>query len=1105
MRRVLALVTSALLSCAAPIFAQTVTIEPSGSITTNGGVVTVVTGQLARTTGLPGGFGTAGIQVSGTFSGTLQFEGSVDCTTYASLNATPPGSSSAVTSTTATGVWQASIAGLQCVRLRASAFASGTAVVTLRGASGGGSASGGGGGAVSITQGGNTAAVNGSSQLSVVCANCSGSGVSQVDNSGFVPGTTVFVPLGGEVDDTGTTAATENSAGAARITPQRGLHVNLRNNGGTETGTAGTPLRTDPTGSTTQPVSGTVTANAGTGTFTNQQSNVTVDADTGAGTQTLTLYGVALPASGGSVPGGTSTNPIRTDPTGSTTQPISGTVTSNAGTGTFTVAGVAAHDAAASGNPVLMAGVASAAAPAAVSTDGDVVTEWHLRNGSLVANLAAGSTLLTGTGSSLNVNCTGGCSGSTFADNAAFTFGTSVVSPIAGVLDDTGTNAATENSAAIVRITAQKGLHANPRDAAGAQLFGTAAAGADGVSNPTLGGIFSYNNCWNGSTWDRCLSGTLTEATHDGALTMASTKSTINFARASAAAPSGVSADDDAVAVWSLRNGSLVVNLASSGTLLTGTGSSLNVNCTGGCTTTQYTHDAALTPGSTVGTMAMGRASTVAPTAVSVDDAVLPWYTTTGAAVGAQTATVPTTATLQSGATANGNGTVLTVNGLATTVITVNCATCSGGTTINFEGSEDATNFTSLDANQIGTSTIAATTATAGLTYWRIPTAGLQTVRARISAYSAGTVTITGRAVPLADTARVTKISDGVDTAQVTTTAGGSVQVECTSGCGGSGGTSAADGASYVAGTTSGTPLMGARDDSSPGTVAEDKVGIARLTQNRAIHVNLRDASGNELSVSGGTQYAEDTAGADADTVTLAGAERQDTLASNTTTDGDRTYLKVNNVGRMYATATIDAALPAGGNTIGAVTQASGPWSTNQTQVGGNAVAVNTGNADAGTSRVVIATNQPALAGMGVGATGSAPPANASFIGGIGSGATGGLLTGITACDSQAFLDMTTATTTELVALTASRKVFICQMTVMANGTTTFTLKRGTGTNCGTGTTTISPAWDLTAQTGFSQGAGMGVVFDNQNAGDALCVTNGSAVNLHIFVRYAKY
>jgi hypothetical protein len=85
---------------------------------------------------------------------------------------------------------------------------------------------------------------------------------------------------------------------------------------------------------TTQPVSGTLTCNAGSGTLavSDQHSNITSDYDTGAGAQTMTMYGIALPASGGSVAGGTSTNPVRTDPTGTTTQPVSGTVTANVGT-----------------------------------------------------------------------------------------------------------------------------------------------------------------------------------------------------------------------------------------------------------------------------------------------------------------------------------------------------------------------------------------------------------------------------------------------------------------------------------------------------------------------------------------------------------------------------------------------------------------------------------------------------------------------------------------------------------------------------------------------------------------------------------------------------
>lgn len=61
------------------------------------------------------------------------------------------------------------------------------------------------------------------------------------------------------------------------------------------------------------------------------------DVDNGAGTEYATGVSLRKTASGGSVELGTSSDPIRTDPTGSTTQPVSGTVTANLGT----IAGVA--------------------------------------------------------------------------------------------------------------------------------------------------------------------------------------------------------------------------------------------------------------------------------------------------------------------------------------------------------------------------------------------------------------------------------------------------------------------------------------------------------------------------------------------------------------------------------------------------------------------------------------------------------------------------------------------------------------------------------------------------------------------------------------------
>jgi len=59
------------------------------------------------------------------------------------------------------------------------------------------------------------------------------------------------VAIGGQLDDTGTTAATEDNIAPVRITAQRGLHVNLRNSSGETIGTVSRPLAAEPTGGRT--------------------------------------------------------------------------------------------------------------------------------------------------------------------------------------------------------------------------------------------------------------------------------------------------------------------------------------------------------------------------------------------------------------------------------------------------------------------------------------------------------------------------------------------------------------------------------------------------------------------------------------------------------------------------------------------------------------------------------------------------------------------------------------------------------------------------------------------------------------------------------------
>lgn len=91
--------------------------------------------------------GGATFTLTGTFSATVQFEASGDGgTTWVALNATPSNGTTAVTSATGAGVWQANVSGYTNIRERVSTYASGTAVATITESTASARAGGGGGG-----------------------------------------------------------------------------------------------------------------------------------------------------------------------------------------------------------------------------------------------------------------------------------------------------------------------------------------------------------------------------------------------------------------------------------------------------------------------------------------------------------------------------------------------------------------------------------------------------------------------------------------------------------------------------------------------------------------------------------------------------------------------------------------------------------------------------------------------------------------------------------------------------------------------------------------------------------------------------------------------
>ena len=101
-------------------------------------------------------------------------------------------------------------------------------------------------------------------------------------------------------------------------------------------------------------------------------------------------------------------------------------------------------------------------------------------------------------------------------------------------------------------------------------------------------------------------------------------------------------------------------------------------------------------------------------------------------------------------------------------------------------------------------------------------------------------------------------------------------------------------------------------------------------------------------------------------------------------------------------------------------------------------------------------------------------------------------------------VNMSTATTTQHVALSGTTLIRVTGIVLVAGGTTNVTFAYGTGTNCGTGTTSISGAMPLVANSGLSIGSGVGAVLVIPS-GQALCITNSAAVQLSGWITYTQF
>lgn len=107
-------------------------------------------------------------------------------------------------------------------------------------------------------------------------------------------------------------------------------------------------------------------------------------------------------------------------------------------------------------------------------------------------------------------------------------------------------------------------------------------------------------------------------------------------------------------------------------------------------------------------------------------------------------------------------------------------------------------------------------------------------------------------------------------------------------------------------------------------------------------------------------------------------------------------------------------------------------------------------------------------------------------------------------CSASVTISGNTAATAQLVALTAGQRVYVCAFVVTGGGATTAKFVRGTGTDCATGQADLTAALELGDNTSVAVGSGVGWLFRG-NAGDALCWTNGAAIQVSGFATYTKF
>jgi hypothetical protein len=108
-----------------------------------------------------------------------------------------------------------------------------------------------------------------------------------------------------------------------------------------------------------------------------------------------------------------------------------------------------------------------------------------------------------------------------------------------------------------------------------------------------------------------------------------------------------------------------------------------------------------------------------------------------------------------------------------------------------------------------------------------------------------------------------------------------------------------------------------------------------------------------------------------------------------------------------------------------------------------------------------------------------------------------------TSCTQHAFVHITTATDTTLVALSAGKTIYICDFDFSSTGVQTFYLEGSTSSTCASTFTQISILWTLVANESKTDGKPFFSGLAPAN-GSSLCVHTTAAVAIDIGVSYVQ-